>query len=269
MNEENHRLRYIKATITIGVIIFVFGLIPISLGFGTKGIVRDSPAARIQSLIGRVPRDSFFALCTSLGMKGVFVYTVTIGVILIVGGFSAYCNLHLFVNDDAQLIHSIIEKGENPDIIINLLETKFPQQREEIKQKYNNSFPGRNFDDDISNYIPIGKRAHVANMLMNTNEIIIKTEDVRRYLNNEPFLDYLQTDFNDDQDAVLIQNIIENNDNPLIIIRLLNYRNKNQRKDIDARFREIKGDGDKLLFSYIEEFIPNHPDISYVRRLLE
>ena len=249
MNEENHRLRYIRTAIFIGVIFFVIGFIPISLGFGTKGIVRDSKAARIQSLIGRVSRGSFFAVCTSLGMKGVFVYTITFGVILIVGGVSSYCNLHLFVNNDAQLIRSIIEKGENPDIIINLLETKFPQQREEIKQKYNNSFPGRNFDDDISNYIPIEQRAHVANMLMNTNEIIIQTENVRRFLNNKPFLDYVQMQFIDYQDALLIQNIIENNDNPLIIIRLLNYRNKNQRKDIDTRFREIKGDGNKLLFT--------------------
>ena len=106
-------------------------------------------------------------------------------------------------------------------------------------------------------------------MLRKTNEIIVQTENVLKFLNNKPLLEYFQKEFIDYQDALLIQRVIENDNNPLIIIRLLNYRNEKQRKEIDLKFREIKGDHDKKLISYIEEFIPNHPDTPYVHKLLE
>ena len=181
----------------------------------------------------------------------------------------AYTKGHFSASNDAQLIHEVIEKRDNPDIIINLIEARFPPQREETRQQYNENYQGSNFDNDIKNYIPSEKRAHVTNMLRKTNEIIVQTENVLKFLNNKPLLEYFQKEFIDYQDALLIQRVIENDNNPLIIIRLLNYRNEKQRKEIDLKFREIKGDHDKKLISYIEEFIPNHPDTPYVHKLLE
>ena len=54
-----------------------------------------------------------------------------------------------------------------------------------------------------------------------------------------------------------------------MIVRLLNYRNEEQRKKIDSKFREIKENHNKKLLLYLIEYIPNHPEISYLHLLLE
>ena len=269
MSSENIWKKIGKAAVITGGVIAGVALIPISIGFGTAGIVGGSIAAAIQAGIGNVAAGSLFAVCTSLGMTGVFASSAAVGAILGTGGLLAYINGVFSASKDAELIHEVIEKRDKPDIIINLLEARFPNQREETRQNYNEKYEGHNFDDDILNYIPINYRAHVSNILRITNEIVIQTENVRRFLRNRPLLDYFQDNFIAQQDALLIQKVIENDDNPLIIIRLLNYRNEAQRKDIDLKFREINEDQEKKLISYIVEFIPNHPDTPYVHKLLE
>ena len=62
--------------------------------------------------------------------------------------------------------------------------------------------------------------------------------------------------------------IINNNDNPLLIVRLLNYRDEEQRKKIDSKFRDIRNDKNKRMLLYIIDFMPNHPEISYLHSLL-
>ncbi|KAF8215179.1 hypothetical protein K438DRAFT_1800834 [Mycena galopus ATCC 62051] len=56
----------------------VFLLILTILGFGARGIVRDSPAASYQSLCygGNTPASSLFAILQSIGMR---YHTVTLG----------------------------------------------------------------------------------------------------------------------------------------------------------------------------------------------
>ena len=71
----------IGAAITGGVIAGV-ALLPITLGFGTAGIVGGSIAAGIQAAIGNVAAGSIFAVFTSLGTSGVFATTAAVGEIL-------------------------------------------------------------------------------------------------------------------------------------------------------------------------------------------
>ena len=68
----------IAALVGVG---FIAGtaLLPATLGFGTSGIIAGSVAAGIQSAIGNVAAGSTFAICTSLGMKGVFATTAKLG----------------------------------------------------------------------------------------------------------------------------------------------------------------------------------------------
>ena len=68
-NNNNNTLKKVAigAAITGGVILGV-ALIPITLGFGTAGIVAGSVAAGIQAGIGSVVAGSAFAVFTSLGM---------------------------------------------------------------------------------------------------------------------------------------------------------------------------------------------------------
>ena len=67
--------RFLGVAAIAGCAIAGVVLLPASLGFGTSGIVAGSIAAGIQSAIGNVAAGSTFAICTSLGMKGVFATT--------------------------------------------------------------------------------------------------------------------------------------------------------------------------------------------------
>ena len=125
----------IGAAVTGGVIAGV-ALLPITLGFGTTGIVAGSVAAGIQSAIGTVSAGSLFAICTSLGMSGVFASSAAVGAILGAGGLAAYIKGRFDPKKDAELIKTTIEKNDNPDIIIKLIETRFPEQREKTREKY-------------------------------------------------------------------------------------------------------------------------------------
>ena len=143
-------------TAVVGGVIGGVALIPITLGFGGAGIVAGSVAAGIQAAIGNVAAGSAFAICTSLGMTGVFASSAAVGAILGgAGGLTAYLAGKFDPIKDSKLIKATIENRDNPDIIIKLLERRFPQQREQTREKYEELNPGRNFDDDILNYIPI------------------------------------------------------------------------------------------------------------------
>jgi hypothetical protein len=334
----------IGAAITGGVVAGV-ALCPIFLGFGTAGVVGGSIAAGIQSVIGNVAAGSLFAVCTSLGMSGVFATSAAVGTILGAGGLVVYLNSNFSPEKDAELIHATIENRDNPDLIIKLLEARFPLQREEIRQKYNKLYNNKNnddnndenkineekkdekqkkeeveeeieinnenkineekkdekhkkeeaeeeinlnnenkineekneekqnrdntnFDEDIINFVPIDMREHVSNLLIDTNAIEIQTDFIRQSFNNQTFQNYVERDFYPIMDAMLIDQIIENKDNPLIIVRLLNCRNEEQRKLIDLKFRELKGDDKKKMIHYILDFMANHPEASYIHQLL-
>ena len=258
----------IGAAITGGVITTI-ALIPIGIGFGTAGIVGGSIAAGIQAIIGNVAAGSLFAVCTSLGMTGVFASSAAVGAILGAGGLVSYMKGKFSAAKDAELIHATIENRDNPDIIIKLLEIRFPSQREEIRQKYNEKYHDNGFDDDIRNYVPNNLRDHVINMLIATNEINIQTERVRILLDGEPFDNYFQKDFNDSRDAFIIYNIINYHDNPLLIIRLLNYRDEKQRKKIDSQFRMLHENNQRKMLLYILDFMPNHCEVPYLHMLLD
>ena len=91
--------------------------------------------------------------------------------------------------------------------------------------------------------------------MKNTNEITIQTEVVRQFFDNQSFENYIQKNFIDFYDAQLIDKIINNNDNPLLIVRLLNYRVEKQRESIDSQFRKICRDKKRKMISYILDFI--------------
>ena len=266
-NEEKWK-KIGKVALITGSVITGIALIPIAIGFGTAGIVGGSIAAAIQSIIGNVAAGSLFAVCTSLGMTGVFASTATVGAILGAGGLTVYINSKFFPEKDAKLLYETIKNEDNPDIIIMLLEVRFPEQREEIRNKYNRLYPNNNFDEDITNYVPINLRVHIENLLIKTNEIVVQTENIKLFI-NYTFEDYFKKEFKDCDDAKLIDKIINNKDNPLLIVRLLNYRNEEQRKKSDSKFRDMKNDKNKKMLIYIIEFMPNHPEISYLHLLLD
>ena len=161
-NEEKWK-KIGKVALITGSVITGIALIPIAIGFGTAGIVGGSIAAAIQSIIGNVAAGSLFAVCTSLGMTGVFASTATVGAILGAGGLTVYINSKFSPEKDAKLLYETIKNEDNPDIIIMLLEVRFPEQREEIRNKYNRLYPNNNFDEDITNYVPINLRVHIEN----------------------------------------------------------------------------------------------------------
>ena len=121
--------------ITGGVILGI-ALIPITMGFGTAGIVAGSVAAGIQASIGSVVAGSAFAVCTSLGMTGVFASSATVGAILGLGGLAAYIKGSFNAKTDAELIYKVIKEKDQSEIIIKLIESRFPCQRLQIKQEY-------------------------------------------------------------------------------------------------------------------------------------
>ena len=258
----------IGASIAGGVIAGV-ALLPITLGFGGAGIVAGSVAAGIQAAIGNVAAGSVFAICTSLGMTGVFASSAAVGAILGTGGLVTYLKNKFDPENDSELIRATIDNTDNPDIITKLLESRFPEEREKTREAYEKLYPGKNFDEDIINYVPINSREHVKNMLRKTNEIHTHTQNVRLSMDNNTFEEYCKKKFVDYKDAKLIDDIISNNDNPLIIVRLLNYRDEGERKKIDLKFRERKGDIQRKMLLYIIEYMRNSPEISYLHLLLE
>ena len=258
----------IGASIAGGVIAGV-ALLPITLGFGGAGIVAGSVAAGIQAAIGNVAAGSVFAICTSLGMTGVFASSAAVGAILGTGGLVTYLKNKFDPENDSELIRATIDNTDNPDIITKLLESRFPEEREKTREAYEKLYPGKNFDEDIINYVPINSREHVKNMLRKTSEIHTHTQNVRLSMDNNTFEEYCNMRFYSYKDAKLIDDIINNDDNPLMIVRLLNYRNVNERKKIDLKFRERKGNIQRKMISYISEYMINSPELSYIHILLD
>jgi len=269
MSSSNIWKKIGKGAAIAGGVIAGIALLPITLGFGGAGIVAGSAAAGIQAAIGSVSAGSIFAICTSLGMTGVFASSAAVGAILGAGGLASYLKGIFFAKTDAKLIRETIVNHDNPDIIIKLLESRFPKQRVEVRQSYQELYPGKNFDHDIINYIPINLRIHVENMLIDTSEINAHSHNVI-LLFNGTFKNYCEVNkFQDFRDALLIDTIINNNDNPLMIVRLLNYRDEDQRKKIDKKFRERKGDMNRRMLFYILEYMPDSPETSYLHILLD
>lgn len=252
------------AAITGGVIAGV-ALLPITLGFGTAGIVGGSIAAGIQAAIGNVAAGSLFAVCTSLGMTGVFASTAAVGAILGAGGLAAYLKNSFNPYKDANLIFTTIKENDDPNIIIYLIECRFPSQRDEIREKYYDKY-GRNLDEDIKNYLNGNLKLHAENLLKRNNEINAKTEPVKKLLNYQSFADYLGRAFDPEKDALLIGSVIDNKDDPLIIERLLNQRSIEQRRGIfELKFggssdRRRKKGAIALIIGYMPDFERTYVD---------
>ena len=112
-NDNNNWKKYGKIAAITGGVILGAASIPILMGFGTAGIVGGSIAAGIQSAIGNVAAGSVFAVCTSLGMTGVFASSATVGAILGAGGLAAYINGIYNAQNDAELIQKVIKENDN------------------------------------------------------------------------------------------------------------------------------------------------------------
>ena len=102
------------------------------MGFDTAGIVGGFYCSWYSISYSNVAAGSVFAACTSLGMTGVFASSATVGSILGAGGLAAYINGIYNAQNDAELIQKVIKENDNPEIIIKLIESRLPKQRNEI-----------------------------------------------------------------------------------------------------------------------------------------
>ena len=203
-------------------------------------------------------------------MTGVFASTAAVGAILGIGGLAAYIKGVYNPKTDAELIDKVIKEKDNSEIIIKLLECRFPKKRNEIKEEYEKmNGSGHNFIEDINNYLPSNISGHFNNLMVQTKDIKPRTEYINSLLKFNDLDKYLEGEFNEDRDSNLIYQIVENNDNPLIIVRLLNHRNEEQRKKINNSFKKINIAPEKNLLSFIIDFMPNHEEINYIHSLLD
>ena len=97
---------------------------------------RGSEADGIQSVIGNVAAGSVFAICTSLGMTGVFASSTSVGAILETGGLAAYLGNKFNPENDDRLIKATIENNDNQNIIINILHSRTSDQIDKIRVRY-------------------------------------------------------------------------------------------------------------------------------------
>jgi len=259
-----------KAALITGGIVLGVASIPMIMGFGTAGVVGGSIAAGIQAMIGNVAAGSLFAVCTSLGMTGVFASSAAVGAILGIGGLAAYIKGSFDAKKDAELIYKVIKEKDKAEIIIKLIEARFPWQRLQIKQEYEKINENECNLIDIINFIPLNMQQHFINLMIPTQNIIPKTEKVKQLLYEESFDKYFEKEFNPDTDAHLINEVIKNNDEPLIIVRLLNFRDEQQRKKINDAYKNIFGlSNEQNLLKCILEFMPQHIETDYIHCLLD
>ena len=66
-----------------GATVVMGASLPMLFGFRGVGIAARSIASLFQKVIGNVVKGSWFALLTSLGMRGVFPQIVTVGGIIV------------------------------------------------------------------------------------------------------------------------------------------------------------------------------------------
>ena len=271
--DEHKTLKKVAKGVAIGgAVVTGVALAPVAIGFGSAGIVAGSIAAGIQSLIGNVAAGSLFATMTSLGMTGAFTTTAAVGGTAAAAGSSTHIFNKIFGHDpekDAKKIFEMIRNEENPEELVKLIEYRKPVERDMIRIVFDNNYViNRNFDQEIINYMP--QNFHMANLLRQTDAIFPLTPQIRNYLMNQPLSEYFNREFSDVIDARLINNIILFNDNPLIIIRLIEYRSDEERVKIDKEFRKVREDPNRRMLLYIIDYIGNiHPDVPYLHALLE
>ena len=196
--------------------------------------------------------------------KVFFATSAVVDLILGVGGLAAYSRKAFNPRRDGELIKKTIQEHDNSDIIVKLLEFRHPKEREQIEHNY-----GQNFYNDIITFVPEDKRTHVENLLKHTEETEINTHIISTRLNNQTLNIYLEKEFNVIQDAHLIFNIIIENDNPLIIMRLIEYRKPGERKKINEQYRKFFWTNKKLVDDIIEFISPLHPEANYLRSLIQ
>ena len=174
MSDNNNLKKIGKAALITGGIVLGVASIPMIMGFGTAGIVGGSIAAGIQAMIGNVAAGSLFAVCTSLGMTGVFASSAAVGAILGIGGLAAYIKGNFSAKNDAELIYKVIKEKDKAEIIIKLIEARFPWQRIQIKQEYEKINENECNLIDILNYIPMNMQQHFSNLMIPTLPLMEK-----------------------------------------------------------------------------------------------
>ncbi len=73
-----------------GLILMGISSIPALIGFGTVGVVAGSAAAGVQAGMGSVAAGSWFAIITSLAMKGAFLNSAALGAATSLSGLLAF-----------------------------------------------------------------------------------------------------------------------------------------------------------------------------------
>ena len=159
-------------------------------------------------------------------MTGVFVASAAVGAILGGGGFAAYLKTKFDEKKDAELIENVIKEKDNPFIIIKLIEVRFPNQRDEIQTEYEKFNEDKKFIPEVLNFIPYNKKEHFLNLMTPTEEIVAKTDEVKAILDYKSFDKYFENEFDEVKDVVLINEVMKRSDDPLIIVRLLSYRDE-------------------------------------------
>ena len=179
-----------------------------------------------------------------------------------------YYNDEFDAERDAKLIDKVIQENDNPVIIINLLEMRTPNQRNDIKSEYKKFHANKYLIDDVLDYLPENMKDHFLNLMLESKYIIPRSDEVKNILNNESFDLYLEKEFDADKDLNLIDEVIKNEDTSMIIVRLLEYRDESQRKLINDRFKERILNDKKSLFLYIKEYMFEHIEMEYICFLL-
>ena len=273
MDENKTKKKFVKGAAIGGAILSGLALTPVAIGFGSAGIAAGSFAAFIQSMIGNVTAGGVFATMTSFGMTGVYTTTAAASGTAAGGSVLIYLYKKIFGHDpeeDANKILEIINNRENPAKIIELIQYRNPFERFTIRLCYNNIDLNRDFDQDINNYVPQNQEQHMINLLRPTNNIIPRTTQIKNYLMNQTFVAHFMREYWYVIDARLINNVILFNDDPFIILRLIEYRSDDERVEIDKEFRKIREDPNKKMIFYIIDYIGNkHIEIPYLYALLE
>ena len=109
-----------------------------------------------------------------------------------------YYNNEFNAERDAKLIDKLIQENNDPIIIINLLEMRTSNQRNEIKFEYKKFHVNKYLLDDVLDYIPETMKDHFLNLMLESKYIIPRNDEVKNILDNEGFDLYLEKEFNAD-----------------------------------------------------------------------
>ena len=103
---------------------------------------------------------------------------------------AAYIKGNFNAKNDAELIYKVIKEKDKAEIIIKLIEARFPWQRIQIKQEYEKINENECNLIDILNYIPMNMQQHFSNLMIPTENIIPKTERIKQFFRRKGGTDH-------------------------------------------------------------------------------